>query len=590
VLAPYLAYYQLMLRINEAGDAEVREFLQRYPDSLIADKLRGDWVKALGRKERWDVLLAEQGQVVNGDAEQACYALQARHALGDKTALREVKPLWLSAGEPPANCAALVRTLASQGQITQDEVWVRIRGFLEAGRTGQAKAAAELLAADQAHFIKLVEGAMDKPQRFLDKLQADLKTRAGREVTILALWRLARQGQAQAALPYWFTLRPNFSENEQAYFWGQMAYQAARRLDPDALAWYRKAGGLNEEQLAWWVRIALRQQEWNDVLAAIGAMSEQEQKRPSWRYWKARALKAMGQPGAANQILAPLSVEFNYHGQLAAEELGTVIGNPLATYRAGEEDIQGVAAQSGIQRALALYQFGVRYEANREWLWATRHFDDRQLLAAAELARRHDWPDRAINTADKTKSLHDFSLRYPLHHRELLAGYSRQWELDESWVYGLIRQESRFMHTARSSAGASGLMQIMPATAKWVAKKLGARDFRQSLINQLDTNIEFGTYYLRYVLDDQGGHPVLATAAYNAGPGRARRWRDMKPLEGAVYTESIPFNETRDYVQKVMSNANYYAQRLGQGLTSISSRLGIVKGRDRSEPAGSSMD
>ena len=216
----------------------------------------------------------------------------------------------------------------------------------------------------------------------------------------------------------------------------------------------------------------------------------------------------------------------------------------------------------GLQRALGLYQLDLRYDATREWQWAIRGFDDKRLLAAAELARRNEWYDRAISTADKTLQLHNFELRYLVPHRDLMENYSRQWGLDEAWVYGLIRQESRFVTQARSNVGASGLMQIMPATATWIAKRLGLRDYRHPKINQIGTNIEFGTYYLKHVQDNLGGHPVLATAAYNAGPQRAQRWRSDVTLEGAIYAESIPFTETRQYVVKIMETLQLYRSRL----------------------------
>jgi soluble lytic murein transglycosylase len=240
-----------------------------------------------------------------------------------------------------------------------------------------------------------------------------------------------------------------------------------------------------------------------------------------------------------------------------------------------------------IRRALALYEMNLRYEANREWIWAVRGLDDRRLLAAAEVAQRHGWYDRAINTADKTQQLHNFSLRFPAPHRDVMQEQARQVGLDEAWVYGLIRQESRFVQQARSGVGASGLMQLMPGTARWVAKRLGMKNFRQSLVNQLDTNVALGTYYLKYVLDKLDGQPLLATAAYNAGPSRAIKWRSEAPMEGAIYAETIPFAETRSYAQKVMSNAVYYGNQFGRQLQSLKQRLGtITRGSGKIECGG----
>ncbi|MHB8760694.1 MAG: lytic transglycosylase domain-containing protein, partial [Thiobacillus sp.] len=200
-------------------------------------------------------------------------------------------------------------------------------------------------------------------------------------------------------------------------------------------------------------------------------------------------------------------------------------------------------------------------------------------LAAAEEARRKEWYDRAIYTAERTRDMHDFELRFLAPYRELAREAARENGIDEAWVFGLMRQESRFVNVARSSVGASGLMQIMPATARWIAQRLGIRKFDPREMRDPARNIQFGAYYLKHVQTTLDGSPVLATAAYNAGPGRAQRWRDTVPMEAAVYIESIPFAETRDYVKKVMSNAMYYAVRFGQPSVLLKDRLGVVPPR-----------
>jgi soluble lytic murein transglycosylase len=180
--------------------------------------------------------------------------------------------------------------------------------------------------------------------------------------------------------------------------------------------------------------------------------------------------------------------------------------------------------------------------------------DDRQLLAAAELARRNEVWDRAIGTADRTVLEHDFSVRYLAPYRELLAEQARTRELEEPWVLGVIRQESRFITGARSSTGATGLMQVMRNTARWVVQRTHMKGFSWTRLSDPSVNAALGTYYLRHVLDQFDGNPVVAAAAYNAGPSRARQWRGTEPIEGAIFAETIPFGETRDYVKKVMAN------------------------------------
>ncbi|MHB0985358.1 MAG: lytic transglycosylase domain-containing protein [Sulfuricella sp.] len=606
VLEPYVAYMQNLSHLKDAGPDEVKDFMQRNSDSYLSDKLRGDWLRWLGKNQRWDIFNAEYPALAGKDTELACYALQARTALGDGAALREAKAYWFSAEDQPDSCSPLFDGLASNGLLTVEDVWTRLRLTLEAGNVSVAKHVARYFPGQQEIPVRELERAAENPAVFLDKmphtishgpvagpiadrspLGVDLKTRAGRELTIFALSRLARS-QPQQALSYWNALSSRFSAEEQAYVWGQLALYAARKHDPAALSWFGKAAGarLSDLQLAWKVRAALREHNWQEVQAAIAAMSEAEQNQGAWRYWKARALKAQGKTVQANAIWLPLSKEFNFYGQLAAGELGAVAGIPSESFKAGEDEIKAMEKTPAIRRALTLYEMNLRYEANREWIWAMRGFDDRHLLIAAEVARRHNWYDRAINTADKTVQLHDFSLRFLSPHRDVMQDYVRETGLDEAWVYGLIRQESRFVQQARSGVGASGLMQLMPGTARWVAKRLGIKSFRQAMVNQLDTNLALGTHYLKYVLDKLDGQPLLATAAYNAGPRRAIRWRSPDAMEGAIYAETIPFTETRGYVQKVMSNAVYYGNRFGQQLLSLKQRLGTVVGENGKTECG----
>jgi soluble lytic murein transglycosylase len=223
-----------------------------------------------------------------------------------------------------------------------------------------------------------------------------------------------------------------------------------------------------------------------------------------------------------------------------------------------------------------LYRVGMRSEALEEWRWVVRNFNDKELLTAAEVALRNKMYDRAIGAAEKTVYQHDFSMRYLAPYRADLQVHIREHGLDEAWVFGLMRQESRFATNAKSDAGASGLMQIMPDTARWAANKLGLKSYRNALIHQLDTNLRLGTYYMKTVLSQAENNPVLASASYNAGPLRALQWRGDQPLEGAIYTETIPYDETREYVKKVMSNTFYYADQFGVAPRSLKLRLGVV--------------
>ena len=414
-----------------------------------------------------------------------------------------------------------------------------------------------------------------------------LASRGQRIAAMFAMERLAKQS-ADLAAAHWEKIAGYFPASEQHYCYGRLAYQAARNLDDRALQWYRDASDipLNEHQSAWRVRAALRAQDWPEVLASVNAMGAEQQQESAWLYWKARALEALGKPAEARKIFVPLSGEYSFYGQLAGNELpgSTVLSTAMPAYKPDDQAIARVSAMPGVQRTLALYRIGMRSDALEEWRWVVNNLNDRELLTAAEIARRNKMYDRAIGAADKTVNEHDFSMRYLAPYRADLQVHIREHGLDEAWVYGLMRQESRFATSAKSDSGAAGLMQIMPSTARWVAHKLGLRSYRKALIHQLDTNLRIGTYYMKSVLSRSENNPVLASAAYNAGPFRALQWRGDKPLEGAIYAETIPYQETRDYVEKVMSNTAYYAAQFGDPPRSLKKRLGIVPAKPSDNP------
>ena len=333
---------------------------------------------------------------------------------------------------------------------------------------------------------------------------------------------------------------------------------------------------LNSDQLAWYARAALRDKNWPLMLAITAKMDTAQAEEGVWRYWKARALKAQKQTFEANSLFAKLSTERHFYGWLAQDELDGFITAPLNTRKVTDDEVLAIGNMPAIQRVEALQELNLMWESKAEWALATKTFDDSQLLAAAEFASRKKWHDLAIITADKTTELHDFALRYPTPYRNLMKSAAYEQDIDEAWAYGITRQESRFMDTAKSGVGAAGLMQLMPATAKWIAGKAGIDNYHNGMIHELDTNIALGTYYLRYTLDLMSGQPVLATAAYNAGPSRAKKWMAAVPLEGAIYAETIPFSETRIYVQKVMANAHLYAHQLGLKAMTLKQRLGVI--------------
>ena len=586
ILAPYADYWLMLLKLEHFGDSvddntETQAFLNKYADLPFVERLRGEWLKKLGKQQNWPLFFEQYANYKRDDTLVQCFALLGHSQLGDMDIASQTKTLWLTSTDLPSNCNQIFDIQQKNGELTTDDIWARFRLALQDGKLPLAKNIATRLPIDNAS-IKLLDRAYQSPQIILDKRTVSTKSRFGMEVNLLAIDRLART-QLDNAINSYRKAQNIFDVDNRAFAWGRIAYHAARAHSPEAMDLYLLAGSshLDKEQLAWKARAALRQSDWSTLQEAIAAMQPKQQEENAWRYWKARALKKQGQIIEANAILSPLSKERHYYGWLAAEELESVMSSPEEQYTTSDVEVTAIASLPAIKRAFELQRLDMRWEAKSEWLWATRSFDDKQLLAAAEYAARQKWYDIAIITADNTKQVHDFNLRYPTPYRDLIKNSAAEMNVDEAWVYGLTRQESRFMHYAKSGVGASGLMQLMPATAKWAAKRMGLSSYSNENIHDLNTNIEIGTYYMRHTLDLMNGQAVLATAAYNAGPSRAKRWMAAKPLEAAIYIETIPFSETRSYVQKVMANAHIYASRLGKPIQSLKARIGVIPGSSK---------
>ena len=582
VLEPYITYYQLRLRLYGRNPDGLKEFLARPDDTPVINLLRMEWLRALARQQRWDEFTVEYARLQDTSDDLKCYALQSRLRSNEDLVLHEARNMWFSGLGQPESCVALFNIALDAGVISQQDVWIRIRLALELNNLELVKQLSTRLPKERKIQSKILDSASANPDRFLSRLKISKPAESERVVILFALQRLAKQ-LPQLAYSRWKMIEDHFDYDDQHYFYGWLGYEAARNLDERALTWFKAAkdAPLNDAQLTWRTRAALRAGNWHEVWASITAMSPRQQNEGAWRYWKARSWKVLGRDAAAEELLLDLSREYNFYGQLAADELGSAPASGMmsVSYQPTMIEIEAMQAQPAMQRTIDLYRMGLREEAAREWSLAVRKLDDKQLLVASEIASRNEMYDRSISAADRTVMLHDFNLRYPAPYRDSLQARIQENNLEEAWVYGLMRQESRFITAAKSHVGAAGLMQVMPATARWVARQLGMKNYHNALISQLDTNLKLGTFYMRNVLSTLDENPVLASAAYNAGPGRARKWQANHNLEGAIYVECIPFDETRDYVKKVMSNTVYYAKLFGHSSPSLKKRLGYNQGK-----------
>lgn len=572
----WLLRYQLLNPPNGVRpDTQLQRFISGNAGSYLEDRLRADWILAAARSGDFETV-RRLAPVKGPNSQVTCAVLDARHMTGQRANAQEALTLFT----PGSACWALFDQLVADKILGWDELLPLLRDSIEANRTTDARKLVQYLF--EPKDLKTYDLLIRDPMKWLVRQDKSPVGRNEKELVAIALARLAR-GDITVADSYlereWARHLP---KAHLAWVRGQYALTAAIGQDPRAYDWYREAGHIRmtDNNHSWKVRAALRQQriDWKWVVASINEMSASQRDEEVWVYWKARGQAALGQKAEAQRLYASIADQFNFYGQLATEELGRRITLPPQAAPVTDAEIREARNNQGLVRSIHMFRLGWRSEAVPEWNYTIRGMSDRQLLAAAELARAEGIFDRVVNTSERTAREFDFSQRYIAPFEGRVSAKARAIDIDPAWVYGLIRQESRFIMDARSHVGASGLMQLMPATAKWVAGKIGMTDFTPSSVNDFDVNTELGTQYLNMVLRGLDGSQMLASAGYNAGPGRPRNWRATftYPVEGAVFAETIPFTETRLYVKHVMSNAVYYAAMFTGQPQSLKERLGNV--------------
>ena len=600
VLEPWAAYWELRARLDEAQPQELQDFFTRYAGTYQEDRLRNDWLLLLGQRRDWARFAELHPHYRMGDdREVRCYALYVDLLQGSAPPqiAEEVRRLWYAQRDADDGCTHAADQLYGEKKLSAQDVWRKARLAIEANRGRAARNAVAIVASDALPGLAQLQAS---PTRFL--LGRDAKGRAvpagkvRQELATLALTKLATSDHEAAARLLEGTWSTQLAPEERHWVWGVIGKQAAQRLSEDALVYFGKVArdtDLSDEHLAWKARAALRAGQWQTVRKAIDAMTPEARQDSTWVYWKARALLASHPSEAerqqARQLLEGIASPRGFYEQLALEELGQPITVPPAPAPLTAEEKAAARANPGLNRGLYAILLGLRSEGVREWNYTTNlhqsgGMTDRELLAAADFACAQQVWDRCINTSERTRAVVDMAQRFPTPYRSAVVARAQGIGLDPAYVYGLIRQESRFIMDARSGVGASGLMQVMPATARWTARKIGLAGFTPDQINDRDTNITIGTAYLKLALDDFAGSMPLAAAAYNAGPGRPRNWRNGPVLDAAIWAENVPFSETRDYVKKVLANTTTYAALLTGQPQSLKSRLGTVGPRDASTP------
>ena len=594
-LEPWAAYWELKARLNEATSQEVQAFMQRYAGSYQEDRLRNDWLLLLGQRREWGQFADLHPHYrMSDDREVRCYALLIGQIKGTApaSAADDVRSNWYALRDADDGCTHAAGELYSYKKLSALDIWRKARLGAEANRSRVVRAAVEIVAPEVLTQLKEV---LDAPSKYL--LARNMAgSRVRQELVLLALIKLASGDPDSAAHQLDSKWSEYLSAEERNWAWGVIGKSAAQKLSGSAHGYFSNVtrnSHLNDDLLGWKVRAALRAGQWKAVRNVVDAMGAEARQDSTWVYWKARAMLATKPSEAdraeARQLLEGIAGTRGFYEQLALEELGQRITVPPAPAPLTAEEKAAARANPGLNRGLYAILLGLRSEGVREWNYTTNlhtpgGMADRELLAAADFACQREVWDRCINTSERTKTVTDMAQRFPMPFRAAVVERAQGIGLDPAYVYGLIRQESRFIMDARSHVGASGLMQVMPATARWTARKIGLTGFTADQITDRDTNITIGTAYLKLALDDFAGSMPMAAAAYNAGPGRPRSWRNGPVLDAAIWAENVPFAETRDYVKKVLANTTNYAAMLTGQPQSLKARLGTVGPRDSAAP------
>jgi soluble lytic murein transglycosylase len=594
-LLPYLEYRALRKKFHTLGIADMRAALEKFSDTPLQYPLRRDWLNTLADQGRWATYLqfADSG----GNITQRCHRLTAMLMTGRRSqALQEVEPIWLHGYSRPKACDPVLDAWIDSGRLTEPLVWRRIALAMDNSQLRLTRYLKRFLPdADQAWVDRWIELHRHpvNPKQLLQEKHPYVD-----EIAVHTLNRLIRK-DVLSALDTWQDLHdnPRFSDSQKLSVVRTLAAFLALRHDKDLMqrlrdivpTRLRSDPKFNEKIL----QVALRANDWKLVLDTLEGLNPEEQKQPHWSYWRARALNELGRGDEAYELFRDLSKERSYYGFMAAEQAGDGFSFLHQTLPVSKALIEQMAASPGLRRARELFALERTLAARREWNLALRDRSAEELKAAAKLAQEWDWPSQVILTLAKLRYWNDLELRFPLNHRQQVDRQAKDHGLDSAWIYAIVRQESAFSTDARSRAGAIGLMQLMPTTAKEVAVKADNRGFKVNDLLQPEVNIALGATYLNQIYRRLQENPVLATAAYNAGPSRVMRWLPETPLATDVWIETVPYRETREYLKRVLAYTVIYNHRLGNkperlpekwlqpiGATHASGRTGTKPGTD----------
>lgn len=578
-LLPYLEYQELTPRLISLPKQDVQTFFARYPDSFLSERLTHRWLRTLAQRERWGEYLQFYDKRLT-DPELACLHLRARLATGDKTAFNDVAPRWNIEQPQSKACDPVFAEWKKAGFMTPDLIWERHLKAVIAANKGLASYLTNLMPAADRPMATLMQQVDANPRLLKQTAKFSKQSPKMKDVILHGLEKLARTN-AKEALALWrgYDAQQLFDDSDRV----NLKYHIALRLlyqDHEVEAEKLVASTPNltrVDLLEWLLRESLRKQDWERVNEWLARLPEDARKTERWRYWQARTMEELGikeiNGETASSIYNSVAPARSFYGFLAADKTGVnyhLLDRPM-TFT--EEQIKTVENAQGILRAREFFARGELGAANREFFHTTRRMPLEKMVIAGRLAEKLGWYRNAIQVMADAQYWDDLEVRFPIVYKEHVAKAAKQTSVNPLFIFAVTRQESAFVHDAKSTAGAVGLMQLLPSTAKQTAQKNGLSFTPQDLIKP-EKNIALGSRYLDHLLGVFDGNRILAAAAYNAGPTRVKKWLNKEKgaqLPYDVWIETIPYKETRGYVQNVLSFSVIYAYRLGQETNFVTS-------------------
>lgn len=569
-LYPYLLLESLQQRAKTAPHGEIENFLLSHGDLPTAQRLKNDWLRRLVREGEWS-LLREHYDAASQSAEIACHlALQTWREGNQAAAMTQATELWTVGRSQPNECDPLFDRWRAAGGLTEDIAWARIREALLYRQDALARYLVRYMPSQTALAELFVDTAtkpegLSQSERFrpaatrpADKL-ADIAT--------VSLRRLSRDDPARALAlwPYYRDLP--YQQADRLAITRDIGVRMAKRHDPAALAFMAANDPemVDDQVTEWRIRLALRTGQWQTAQALTSKLPATLSEQSRWQYWRLRSAQlARPEVGELREEYGNLANERDFYGFLAAERSDQPYALRHQPAQVDPAVFARVSKTAGVRRAKEFFARGQVVDARREWYHVGKIFSREELIAQAMMAREMEWYFPAIRGISLAKHWDDLDIRFPMAYQEPIRAQAAARQLNSTWVYAITRQESAFMADARSHAGATGLMQLMPATARETARRYKISLNHQNDLLVPERNIALGTAYLSQLNGMFRGNRVLASAAYNAGPGRVRQWtREMPTIPADIWIETIPFDETRTYVQSVLSYAVIYGQKMG---------------------------